>query len=327
MRFSVIIPNYNYGDYVGAAIESALALDWPDVEVIVVDDGSTDHSAEVIQGFGSRIQAIFQPNATQLVACNVGFARATGDVIIFLDSDDLLDPAVAASCAAVFRPGVAKVQFQMMRIDANGKKLNSVFPAYKPMPTPEKILAWVLRTTAYPTPPGSGNVYARWFLTRLFPLDDACGAAPDSACVAAAPFLGDVVTIAKPLVFYRVHGRNDSNVLSDDMRFAREILRAEARFKFSRRFSQGRYVRRDSDLFNSLEVLQFRIASLKLTPHAHPLAEDTWLRAFRDVFRVAFDSNHVAPKRRVLTFIWSMTTLLVPAIIARKLIAVRYNRI
>jgi hypothetical protein len=163
-------------------------------------------------------------------------------------------------------------------------------------------------------------------LTRLFPLDDACGAFSDSACVAAAPFLGDVVTIAKPLVFYRVHGRNDSNMLSDDKRFAREILRAEARFKFSRRFSQERYARRDSDLFNSLEVLQFRIASLKLTPQAHPLAGDTWLRAFRDVFRVPLNSPQVTPKLRALTFIWSILTLLGPPSLTRKLIMLRYNR-
>jgi glycosyltransferase involved in cell wall biosynthesis len=51
MKFSVIIPNYNYGRFVGRAIESALAVAWPDLEVIVVDDGSTDNSRDVIEGF------------------------------------------------------------------------------------------------------------------------------------------------------------------------------------------------------------------------------------------------------------------------------------
>src|ERR1700712_2880659 len=68
LRLSIIIPNYNYGNYVGLAIESALAVDWPDVEVIVVDDGSVDQSASVIRSFGERITAIFQDNATQRVA-------------------------------------------------------------------------------------------------------------------------------------------------------------------------------------------------------------------------------------------------------------------
>ena len=52
MKFSIVIPNYNYGRFVGQAIESALAVEWPDLEVIVVDDGSTDNSREVIESFG-----------------------------------------------------------------------------------------------------------------------------------------------------------------------------------------------------------------------------------------------------------------------------------
>ena len=55
MKLSVIIANYNYRDFVGAAIESALAVDWPDKEVIVVDDASTDDSRSIIEGFGGRV--------------------------------------------------------------------------------------------------------------------------------------------------------------------------------------------------------------------------------------------------------------------------------
>src|ERR1700735_1672544 len=95
MRFSIIIPNYNYGPFVGNAIQSALDVDWPNVEVIVVDDGSTENSRAVIEAFGTRITAIFQANSTHRVACNMGFAQSTGDAIIFLDSDDMLLPSVA----------------------------------------------------------------------------------------------------------------------------------------------------------------------------------------------------------------------------------------
>lgn len=91
---SVIIPNYNYEDFVGAAIESALGVDWPDIEVIVVDDGSTDHSRAVIERYPDRIRAIFlQKNAGRVVACNLGFARSRGEVVMFLDSDDMLHPS------------------------------------------------------------------------------------------------------------------------------------------------------------------------------------------------------------------------------------------
>ncbi|MGH6937115.1 MAG: glycosyltransferase family 2 protein, partial [Methylocella sp.] len=59
MKCSIIITNYNYGRFVGQAIESALAIDWLDQETIVVDDGSTDDSCRVIESFGGRITAIF----------------------------------------------------------------------------------------------------------------------------------------------------------------------------------------------------------------------------------------------------------------------------
>lgn len=109
MKFSIIIPNYNYGRFVGKAIESALAVEWPDVEVIVVDDGSTDNSRAIIESFGNSITAIFQPNGTQRVACNTGFAQSSGDAVIFLDSDDVLMPSVALEAAAAWSETVSKI--------------------------------------------------------------------------------------------------------------------------------------------------------------------------------------------------------------------------
>src|SRR5258707_11451058 len=93
---SVIIPNHNYATYVGAAIRSALEIRWPKVEVIVVDDGSTDNSREVIESFGGKITFVRQANAGQMPSCVNGFRRSSGDVIIFLDSDDALHPEVMA---------------------------------------------------------------------------------------------------------------------------------------------------------------------------------------------------------------------------------------
>ena len=100
---SVVIPNFNYASFVGAAIDSALNLDWPAVEVIVVDDGSTDSSRDVLAGYGGRIVTILQANAGQLVACNKGFAASRGDIVIFLDSDDLLHPP-HRWCASALAP-------------------------------------------------------------------------------------------------------------------------------------------------------------------------------------------------------------------------------
>jgi cellulose synthase/poly-beta-1,6-N-acetylglucosamine synthase-like glycosyltransferase len=180
-RLSIVLPNYNYGAFIGEAVESALSVDWPDVEVIVVDDGSTDDSLDVLHGFGGRIRVITQENSGPRVACNRGFAESSGDVVIFLDSDDVLAPSIAREVAHVWRPGISKVQVQMRRIDREGSAAGRPFPAYRFTPTPQQIRHWMTTTAAYPTPPGSGNVYSREFLERLFPLDDRCGDATDSA--------------------------------------------------------------------------------------------------------------------------------------------------
>src|SRR5262252_264040 len=204
MRLSVIIANYNYRDFVGAAIESALAIDWPDKEVIVVDDASTDDSRSVIEGFTGRVAAYFRPKSHQLGAHKFGFEQSTGDVVIFLDSDDLLEPEVMKEVAKVWRPGVSKVQFRMNLIDAAGAPLGSEIPQFPPQDDPEKLRRAYLRTTAYTTPPGSGNAYSRDFVRDVF-ATEATIPQSDAVLLTLAPILGDVFTIKKSLARYRVH--------------------------------------------------------------------------------------------------------------------------
>ncbi|MFH2107721.1 MAG: glycosyltransferase [Chrysiogenia bacterium] len=89
---SVIIPNFNYGDFVAEAIESALGQSYPGVEVIVVDDGSTDSSAAVIAAFAGRIRHMAKENGGLSSARNAGISIAQGDLLLFLDADDVLSP-------------------------------------------------------------------------------------------------------------------------------------------------------------------------------------------------------------------------------------------
>jgi len=91
-RISVIIPTYNHAQYLGEAIESVLSQDYPDMEVIVVDDGSTDNTQEVSSRYHGKITFIEQPNGGCALARNAGLNAATGEYIVFLDSDDSLLP-------------------------------------------------------------------------------------------------------------------------------------------------------------------------------------------------------------------------------------------
>jgi glycosyltransferase involved in cell wall biosynthesis len=89
---SVIIPNYNYGRFLSDAIQSALGQSYPNLEVIVVDDGSTDNSAEIAGRFGTQIKLIEQPNAGVSAARNRGISESQGALVAFLDSDDMWLP-------------------------------------------------------------------------------------------------------------------------------------------------------------------------------------------------------------------------------------------
>ncbi|MEW5787687.1 MAG: glycosyltransferase [Pseudomonadota bacterium] len=91
-RVSVIIPCYNGSRFLAESIDSALAQTYPDKEVIVVDDGSTDDSPGIMDGYGERIRVVRQANAGLPAARNAGIRVASGEAFAFLDADDWWDP-------------------------------------------------------------------------------------------------------------------------------------------------------------------------------------------------------------------------------------------
>ena len=91
-RCSVIIPAYNGESHVAATIESVLNQTYRDFEIVVVDDGSTDGTPEVLESFGSKIVHITQPNQGVSAARNTGFQHATGELLALIDADDLWFP-------------------------------------------------------------------------------------------------------------------------------------------------------------------------------------------------------------------------------------------
>src|SRR5579859_1319636 len=89
-KVSVIVPNYNRETLVGETISNLLAQTLPPFQIIVVDDGSTDKSVDVIRSFGGTVKLIQQPNQGPGAARNAGLKIAAGDFVQFQDSDDLL---------------------------------------------------------------------------------------------------------------------------------------------------------------------------------------------------------------------------------------------
>ena len=89
---SIVVLCHNYGRYLGEAVDSALAQDYPRTEVIVVDDGSTDDSLEVATGYGDRIRVLTQENEGMARSCNRGVRESDGDLFAFLSADDWFEP-------------------------------------------------------------------------------------------------------------------------------------------------------------------------------------------------------------------------------------------
>lgn len=207
---SVIITNYNYANYIAAAIESALNQTCPPHEVIVIDDGSTDDSAEVIRRFQDRVRAIFQKNEGIKSISNTAFFHSRGELVIYLDADDLLYPTAVESVQKRFSPGVAKVQYDLDVIDADGSRLGRRFCNFSRSLRPIDIQDCFQRTGTYLWPVTSGNAYARDFLTRVLPLTPPVS--HDGVLNTIAPLYGKVITVGEPQGQYRVHSRNISRV-------------------------------------------------------------------------------------------------------------------
>ena len=99
---SILINNYNYGAFLSHAIESALAQTYDNFEVVVVDDGSTDCSREIIAKYGTRIIPVMKENGGQASAFNACFAASKGDIVCFLDADDLFLPEKVSTIVQIF---------------------------------------------------------------------------------------------------------------------------------------------------------------------------------------------------------------------------------
>ncbi|MBW8892360.1 MAG: glycosyltransferase family 2 protein [Burkholderiales bacterium] len=218
---SIVICNYNYAGFLGEAIASALAQTVP-CQVVVVDDGSTDDSRRLLADADPRVEVVLQANGGQLAAYNRGFAACTGDVVIFLDADDALEPQAAATVAPLFDEGVAKVHFRLRMVDADGRAIGGCVPH---MLACGDVLAPLVRHgLLYASAPGSGNAYRRSVLARLFPLpvDLADRVGADFFTIYGAAAFGSVASCEAPLGHYRLHSQGTSS--ADAMVFGNAAL-------------------------------------------------------------------------------------------------------
>lgn len=316
MLVSIVINNYNYGRYLGAAIESALAQTYPHREIIVVDDGSTDDSGEVIARFGASVIPILKTNGGQGSALNAGFTASRGSILIFLDSDDLLHANAVERIVGQWNSSLAKMHFRLTRIDGTGREIGTEPRAGQRLPEGE-VWPLFLRHGKYVTPATSGSAYARWALERVLPMPEKPYVyAADAYLNNCVVFHGPLGAIQEPLGIYRVHGANDSlgNVLSGDVQRVRYLMAREVENDavFRTQLERLRIRGNDEARYRYYQRLKLRTLSWKIDRPHHPKAGDSAMALMVMAISAVWKASEVSLKERLLQTIWFSFVLIFP---------------
>ena len=220
---SILINNYTYGRFLRAAIDSALTQTYSAVEVVVVDDGSTDNSKSIIKRYGDSITAVCKANQGQASSFNEGFKHCTGDIICFLDADDVFVPRKIEQIVSCFvqQPEIGwcfhTLQLQDVR---SGKSLGVTkgFPGEgcdrtQPCDFRDNIRAGNL--PFYPVAT-SGLCFRRSLAEQILPMPltfakTSADRYLRAVCVGLAPGY----FLAEPLTIQGIHGSNVSTMRKD----------------------------------------------------------------------------------------------------------------
>jgi len=209
LSVSIIINNYNYGAFLGEAIESALAQTYDHVEVVVVDDGSTDSSREVIARYGERIIPVMKENGGQASAFNAGFAASKGEILCFLDADDLFLPEKVSSIVKIFDDN-PRAAWCFDRVQEFDDKTGDRYPAatnWHSGPWDARATIASGRTPVLPTAT-SGLCFRRSNLNLILPMPEIIRITSDGYLKLAALGLDEGWMTSQELSLQRIHGEN-----------------------------------------------------------------------------------------------------------------------
>jgi len=204
---SVIIDTYNYGCFIEEAIDSVLAQEFPQdrMEVLVVDDGSTDDTSERVKKYGGRIKYFRKENGGQASALNLGFSHSSGNIICFLDADDYWLPNKLRRVVEEFENGPAGMvnhAYELSVPDSKGNKKHKLDFISGNLAQDLELL---LRCRVFPT---SCSSFRREALKCLMPIPEAIRLQTDAFLFRVAAFVAPVSALPETLTVYRTHGKN-----------------------------------------------------------------------------------------------------------------------
>jgi glycosyltransferase involved in cell wall biosynthesis len=212
---SVLINNFNYCNYLSRAIDSALSQTYAPIEIIIVDDGSTDESRQVIAGYRSKIVSILKENGGQASAFNAAVAHSEGSILCFLDSDDWFYPTKVEEVVEVFAQADSGTKPIMVHHPVEisdeiaGKATGEAFGKTHSSPRNCYEFARKYHFVEYIAGPTTGISLNRRLAKLLFPLPERTArTSADDFIVKASSLLGEVYSLDKRLAYYRLHGNN-----------------------------------------------------------------------------------------------------------------------
>ena len=216
VSFTVLINNYNYARFLGRAIDSVLGQTWQKVQLIVVDDGSTDDSAEVANRYTTAPNFLFlaKKNEGQNSAIAFGLPHASGDYTIILDSDDWLNPQACETIARAIEDHQPNaVMYRLAIVDLAGKPQGflPVHPFVRTLQRQHVQMHGYIHSA-----PTSGNAYRTDFLKEAFRFVRPGSFSSDGYLAWAAGWTDNVSCLDDALGFYLVHGANTSTAAGLD---------------------------------------------------------------------------------------------------------------
>lgn len=203
---SVIIPNYNYADYLREAIASVLAQTYENIEIIVVDDGSSDNSRATIESYGEKVTGIFQQNQGVSATRNNGVKASRGEYIAFLDADDVWLPRKIELQMAKFAavPTLGMVHVAVDEVDSDGNVLAKKRNGLDGRRTPD----FFMLTIECVYGGGSGIILPRRIFDEAGGFDTRLSTSADWDLFCRISERYEVAFVEEVLLRYRVHNSN-----------------------------------------------------------------------------------------------------------------------
>ena len=227
---SIIINNFNYAQFLGVAIDSALNQTYPNTEILIIDDGSTDNSRQIIESYADKVKSVFKSNGGQASAFNAGVKSANGKIVIFLDSDDVLASHCLEHVSEFFMRDseLVCVRWYLEHIDQNGTILGSTNPPQgAPIPVGYMKNEILKNGWRFNTPPTSGNAFLKSCLDQFFPIPEEMTRCADVFLFANTAVRGKIEMNHAVMGCYRQNLANTSHHLFSGAKVLSEILAAD----------------------------------------------------------------------------------------------------